>query len=181
MEILTYPNEMLTTHCRLFDFDNPPFDPHQVSKEMIDLCNQKRGVSLSANQVGIPYRLFIMLGSDTYACFNPKIINSKDEILLEETCLSYPGLSVKVKRFGEVRLRFQTPSGGTDTRTFHGVSARIIQHEIDHLDGIPFYTRANRYHRELAFNKRDKLLKQTRKEHEEINRIAATGFSGVVF
>jgi peptide deformylase len=69
---------------------------------------------------------------------------------LPEACLSVPGVSVKVKRAGEIRVRFQTPSGLTTTKTFNGLTAKTIQHEIDHLDGIMFFNRANRYHRDKA-------------------------------
>jgi peptide deformylase len=181
MNLLTYPNPMLTTPCQEFDFNNPPFDPHEVSQEMIRYCSERKYVSLAANQIGLPYRLFVILGSETFACFNPKVVMEEGEqVLLEESCPSFPGMTVKIKRASQVRLRFQTPSGGTDTKRFHGLSSKVILHEIDHLDGELFYNRASRYHRELAFNKRDKLIKHTRKEHEEHNRIKATGFSGVV-
>ena len=81
--------------------------------------------------------------------FNPKIVYMNDEKSnLEESCMSVPGVAVKVKRSTNLRVRFQTPSGGTDTKTFNGMSAKIIQHEMDHLDGIMFFNRANRYHRD---------------------------------
>jgi peptide deformylase len=47
-------------------------------------------------------------------------------------------------------MRFQTPSGILTTKSFDGLTARVIQHEVDHLDGIPFINKANRYHREKA-------------------------------
>jgi peptide deformylase len=157
MELLTFPNPMLTTPCQPFDFNNPPVNPHQLSKDMVDFCYKNQGIGLSANQVGYPYSVFVILGEETYACFNPKIINiGKEEILLEESCLSYPGLTVKIKRPGEVRIRFQTPSGGITTRVFNGLSAKTVLHEIDHLNGDIFYKRANRYHLEQAMKKRNK-------------------------
>lgn len=166
MDLRYFPDPILTTPCQPFDFNNPQFDPHIISNEMIKFCNEKKGIGLSANQIGLPYQLFVILGSETYACFNPKIINMSKEILLEESCLSYPGLSVKVKRAGEIRLRFQTPSGGTDTKTFHGLSARTILHEMDHLQGIPFWQKANRFHREQAFNKRNKIMRQQNDKYQ---------------
>ena len=75
------------------------------------------------------------------------------QIVLDEGCLTYPGLYVKIKRPQHVRVRFQTPNGETLTKQFTGMTARIFQHELDHLDGIVFYNKANRYHREQAMRK----------------------------
>lgn len=158
-----FPDPILTTPCEKFDFNNPQFDPHQVSSEMIKFCYENKGIGLAANQVGLPYQLFVIVGAETYACFNPRIVHmGKEELVLEEGCLSYPGLNVKIKRSAEIRLRFETPSGGTTTKTFHGLTARTILHEIDHLLGIPFWQRANKFHRDQAFNKRNKLLRKVK-------------------
>jgi peptide deformylase len=67
--------------------------------------------------------------------------------------LTFPGLTVKIKRPQHIRVRFQTPNGDTLTKQFTGMTARIFQHEIDHLDGIVFYNRANRVHRDTALEK----------------------------
>lgn len=151
MELVKYPNPILTTPCQEFDFNNPPFDPDAVSQEMLDFMVKQKGIGLSANQVGLPYRMFVMRGEPSFACFNPKIVyTSEQQTFLDEGCLSFPNIIVKVKRSVEVRLRFQTPSGATTTKTFNGLTAKVIQHEMDHLDGILFFNRANKYHRDKA-------------------------------
>lgn len=151
MELVKYPDPLLTTPCQEFDFNNPSFDPEKVAQEMLDFMVKAKGIGLSANQVGIPYRVFVMRGEPSFACFNPKIVNQSDEVTyLDEGCLSFPNVVCKIKRSNEVRLRFQTPSGATTTKTFHGLTAKVIQHEMDHLDGILFFNRANRYHRDKA-------------------------------
>ena len=116
---------------------------------------ESNGVGLAANQVGVPYRIFAMRGSpENFVCFNPKIVQpSEQEVVLEESCLSYPGLIVKVKRPQHVRVRFAMPNGEIRTDTFTGMTARIFQHEMDHLDGIKYFNLANKYHREQAFKK----------------------------
>ena len=166
-----------TTPCDSFDFNLPPFEPYQVSQDMIHFCSEKNYVSLSACQVGLPYRMFVLLGSESFAMFNPKIIVAEgEEVLLDESCPSYPGLTVKIKRPSQIRVRFQTPSGATDTKRFYGLSAKMILHEMDHLDGIPFYNRASRFHREQAFNKRNKFLKRMRKDHGRDTTAAEHGY-----
>jgi peptide deformylase len=115
-------------------------------------CN---GIGLAANQVGVPYRIFAMRGApENFVCFNPRIVQpSAEQISLEEGCLSFPGLVVKVKRPRHVRVRFTTPNGDTRTETFIGMSARIFQHEMDHLEGRLYFNQVSRYHREAALKK----------------------------
>ncbi|CAB5221424.1 Def N-formylmethionyl-tRNA deformylase [uncultured Caudovirales phage] len=151
-EIVKYPNELLSTPTIDFNFINPQIDPYELVQEMLKTMNESKGIGLSANQIGHRLKVFVMRGADqNYACFNPKIVHlSDDHNTLEEGCLSFPGINVKIKRANTVRLRFSTASGGIDTKTFAGLTARVVQHEMDHLDGVLFFNRANRYHREKA-------------------------------
>lgn len=150
--IVKFPNNCLTTATAHFDFNNSQTNPHDLVQTMLEQMINSKGIGLSANQLGLSHRVFVMRGDEyNFACFNPKIVSmSNDTNTLEEGCLSFPGVVVKVPRANTVRLRFQTASGGTDTKTFDGLSARVIQHEIDHLDGKLFFNRAHRYHREKA-------------------------------
>lgn len=152
MNFVRYPDPSLTTPTTNFDFSNPPTNPHDLVHEMLVTMINSKGIGLSANQLGLPYRVFVMRGDEyNFACFNPKIVSMSDKTTtMEESCLSFPGLIVKVPRANTVRLRFQTQSGGTDTKTFDGLSARVVQHEMDHLDGLLFFNKAHRYHREKA-------------------------------
>lgn len=142
----------LLEECEEFNFKDPPFDPIEFSQNMIKFVYENNALGVAANQVGVPYRIFAMRGSpENFVCFNPKIVQpSEAEVTLEEGCLSYPGLVVKVKRPQHVRVRFTTPNGDTITRQFTGMSARVFQHEIEHLDGVRFYDNANKYHRDRA-------------------------------
>lgn len=145
----------LLEQCQEFDFDNPPFDPIEFSQELIKFMYEKNGLGLAANQVGVPYRIFAMRGApENFVCFNPRIIGISETIVnLEEGCLSYPGLYVKIKRPEFVRVRFNTPNGNIMTKQFIGMTARCFQHEYDHLEGIRFYDKANKFHRDRAMRK----------------------------
>ena len=136
----------------LFNFNTPPEAPSDISLELMKAMNETLGIGISANQIGKLYRVFCMRGyPDNFVCFNPKIVYySKEQELLEEACLSLPGVNIKIKRSKEIRVRFQTPSSEIITKTFSGLTARTFQHELDHLDGILFINRANRYHRDQA-------------------------------
>lgn len=155
MNLVDPKDPILTTPCQVFDFKNPPFDPIEFSKTLVKFMYDKNGIGLAANQVGVPYRIFAMRGQpENFVCFNPKIVQpSEMKIELEEGCLTYPNLLVKITRPQHVRVRFTTPNGDTITKQFTGLTARIFQHELDHLDGVIFYNRANRYHRDTALKK----------------------------
>lgn len=142
----------LLEECEEFNFKDPPFDPIEFSQNMIKFVYENNALGVAANQVGVPYRIFAMRGSpENFVCFNPKIVQpSEAEVTLEEGCLSYPGLVVKVKRPQHIRVRFSTPNGETMTKQFTGMSARVFQHECEHLDGVRFYDNANKYHRDKA-------------------------------
>lgn len=154
--ILVKSNDpILTTVCQKFDFQNPPFEPVNFAKDLVKHMYEWNGLGLAANQVGVPYRIFAMRGQpENFVLINPRIVDvSTETVLLEEGCLTYIGLIVKIKRARHIKIRFQTPNGDTLTKQFTGMTARVAQHELDHLDGIVFYDKANRYHRDKAFKK----------------------------
>lgn len=148
----------LLEKCEEFDFSNPPFDPIQYAQTLVRFMYEQNALGVAANQVGTPYRIFAMRGQpENFVCYNPKIIQpSETEVLLEEGCLSYPGLLVKIKRPQHVRVRFQAPNGETMTRQFTGLTARIFQHEYEHLEGEKFLDKANKFHKDQALRKWNK-------------------------
>ena len=148
-------NPILTTPCQPFDFANPPFDPIEFSKELIALMYEKNGIGLAANQVGQPYTIFAMRGQpENYVFFNPKITFLSDEkIELDEGCLSFPGVECKITRPASLRLRFLLPNGNAMAKMFTGLSARVIQHEMEHLEGKLFFNNLSKYHRDKALKK----------------------------
>lgn len=149
--IVTFPNNILTTPCAEWDYNNPPEDPHKLVEDMLTIMNNSRGVGLSAPQIGKPYQVFVMRGDPNFACFNPKIVDySSEQTTLDEACLSLPSVAGKVKRSNRIRVRFHTASGGTITKIFEGLTARVFQHEYDHLNGTLMIHRMNRYHRDKA-------------------------------
>ena len=153
--ILTYPHPSLTTPAIPFDFKEPPGDPQELSTLLMQVMNSVNAVGLAANQLGIPYSVFVLRGyPHNFVCFNPKIVfYSPEEEAENEGCLSFPGVDIKVKRSKEIRVRFQTPSGEMVTHTFSGLTARAFQHEMDHLEGKIFVNRASRVHRDKAMRK----------------------------
>lgn len=160
MVIISDPKE-LSIPTIPFDFNNPPVDPVALAEKLAKVMKENLGLGLAANQIGIGLSVFAMNSHpEVFVCFNPKIVHlSEEQILLEEGCLSFKNLIVPIKRSKEIRVRFQTPNGETLTKTFNGMSARVFQHEISHLEGKLFYNEANKYHRDKAFRNKIKLDK----------------------
>lgn len=134
-----------------FDFRNPPIDPQELADNLYETMEHHRGIGLSANQCGLPYRVFVIRATPRIICFNPIIVDAADEkVTLIEGCLSYPEYYVKVSRPTAVRVRYADVKGEIITRTIQGLPARVFQHEFDHMEGINFKQRANKYHLEQA-------------------------------
>lgn len=154
LQLVDKNDSLLKTYIEPFDFVNPPVDPIEFAKELVHCMMENNGIGLAANQVGKPYRVFAMRSNPVLVCYNPKIVDySEETIYLEEGCLTYPNLYVKIKRPKKIKVRFTMPNGEVVTKTFDGVTARIFQHEMDHLNGIIFTSRATLYHREKAEKK----------------------------
>lgn len=152
---------ILRQKMETFDFNNPSTDPIQLAKDLAETMIENNGLGLSANQIGLPFRAFAMKAEKIIVCFNPRIVDlSEETIMLEEGCLSYPLLFVKIKRPKRIKVRYVEPNSNVVTRVFDGITARCFQHELDHLDGIVYTKRANKYYLDLAKNKMRKYQKQ---------------------
>lgn len=150
-DLIDCNDPILKTKLDLFDFANPPVNPLDLVTYLAETMLENNGIGLSANQVGLPYRVFVMKADELIPCFNPRIVDvSSEQIYLEEGCLSYPNFFVKIKRPRRIKVRYTEPNNNTVTRIFEGMTARVFQHELDHLDGISYIQRANRIHLEKA-------------------------------
>ena len=132
-------------------------DREKVKQDLIDSMEHYQGVGLSANQIGIPERVFIMYEDvntrKILTCFNPKILElSKEQILMDEGCLTYPGIWLKVKRPYAVKFEYE--------KEFIGLPSRIFQHEYDHMEGTDFTHKVSRLKIERAMKKFNKTVKR---------------------
>ena len=104
------------------------------------------GVGLSANQIGIGERVFIMVlnmeTEETITCFNPRIIKRYDDnVWCEEGCLSFPDEIINVKRPDRIVVKYEDEDGKDHKIKLSGMAARVFLHEFDHLEGIVFTER----------------------------------------
>jgi peptide deformylase len=119
-----------------------------IVRQMFELMYAANGVGLAANQVDLPYRLFVInLKSDPAekeeerVFVNPVLSGRKGMIEAEEGCLSLPGVYGQVKRPERVVLNAFSLEGEELTLELEGLFARAVQHEVDHLDGVLFIDR----------------------------------------
>ena len=111
----------------------------QVSEDLLDtLTAHKDGcVGMAANMIGERKRIIAFDNEGTYTVmFNPEIIKKSEPYNTEESCLSLLGGPRKCKRYKSIKVRWQTAEMQVRIKNFNGWTAQIIQHEIDHCDGI---------------------------------------------
>ena len=138
--------------CEEVDFNM--IDVSKYIEGMINLMKENRGLGLAAPQIGLNYRFF-MMETDMY--INPVILEkSKDIVIDVEGCLSFPQLSMKVKRAKKVTVEYTDIEGNRKEGKFVNYMARCFQHELDHLDGITFDQRVSK----LVFNRAIKKRKK---------------------
>ena len=162
----THP--ILHTKMERFDFANPPINPVELTNNLIETMVHNKGLGLSANQCGLPYRVFVLWSQESLACFNPSVVDTSSEtVLLEEGCLSFPNLLIPVKRPKIIKVRFFDPYGEARTEKFIGMTARAFLHELDHLNGIDYTSKANRIHLERARRKQKMLNRFSKRQQRE--------------
>ena len=121
-------------------------DRHHLSRVLIDNMIHHNGIGISANQIGIWERAFAMVRDlehqEVMVCFNPRIIKSyTEEVEMEEGCLSYPELFLKIKRPDKIVVKYEDEDKKTHKIKLEGLASRVFQHEYDHMEGIDFTQR----------------------------------------
>jgi len=166
LQLIHFADPRMTTPPPEFDFEKDG----EKAEELVDVLHEKMvqlgGVGLSANQVGLPYKVFVFGDKEQkYSMFNPVLVGaSKEQSTYSEGCLSFPDLMLVLKRPAEIMVKFQDVKGEEQTMTAKGVAARVILHEYDHMLGINFTNHASNFKLKLELEKinkrRKKLLKR---------------------
>ncbi|MDE6189856.1 MAG: peptide deformylase [Clostridia bacterium] len=141
-DIITDPNPTLRKKCREVEVFDEKLG--KLLDDMRETMEKADGVGLAAPQIGILRRIAVVEVDDFYIEFvNPVIVKTKGEQVGPEACLSVPSKSATVKRPHKVTVEYQDRDGKLMSVTAEGFIARAFCHEIDHLDGILYYDRAN--------------------------------------
>jgi len=159
--------EKLREKCPKFDFDNPTVDPIELKKQLIDAMFDHGGLGVSANQLGYKTRVFAMRGAtkkESVVCFNPEIVDFSPEMsTMEEGCLSLPDVYVRVVRPSHVAIKYLDEFQKEEGQLADGLTARVFQHELDHLDGMLMIDRVGELSRMRGFDKARKIQKMRRR------------------
>ena len=164
--------------CTLIESTNPllriklsecssDLDREKVESQLIDSMKHYQGIGLSANQVGIMERVFVMYSDvkkgEIISCFNPKIVTqSETEVVIEEGCLSYPGLWLKVKRPDGIEVEYEDKNGELQSKAMFGLECRIFLHEYDHMEGTDFTKKVSKIKLDRAKKRQSKMLKKSK-------------------
>ena len=164
--------------CKLIEAENPimkvrlsgcspDLDRDDVEEKLLDSMKNYNGIGLSANQIGIMERVFVMYSDvkkrETITCFNPEIVTKSDtEILMDEGCLTYPGLWLKVKRPDGIEVQYEDKSGEIQHQAMFGLECRIFLHEYDHMEGTNFTQKVSKIKLNRALKRRSKMVKRSK-------------------
>lgn len=167
-------------NCQLVDPANPalrkrantdPFgsdiDWPAREQQMLDLMHTKLGMGLAAPQIGSSYRMFVMTHSmlGDIGVYNPQILETQGETVIEEGCLTWPMLFLKITRPERIKVRYTKADGETQVEMWmDGMDARCFLHEYDHLQGVVFLEHVSDYKLRRAKEKRDKTLKKIQRK-----------------
>tara|TARA_Y100000310_G_scaffold287864_1_gene313021 strand:- start:150 stop:662 length:513 start_codon:yes stop_codon:yes gene_type:complete len=160
-ELLKHPLPEITA-------DTEPEDRVELTNNMSETMKHYGGIGLSANQVGLAIRMFVFGDKENFIpCFNPKILEyGGPEMPIEEGCLTYPGLFVKIYRPDWIVAQWEDEKRELHKENFTGLPSRIFQHEYDHMQGIDFRSRAGRISLDMAQRKVKRAQRKIKKMQE---------------
>ena len=141
-------------------------DRAELKENLIETMKEYHGVGLSANQCGVMERVFVMYSDvkkdEIIACFNPQIISEGTEmVMMDEGCLTWPGLWLKVRRPDHIACTFEDENGDSHKVTMMGLECRVFQHEMDHMGGTNFTKRVSKLKFDMAKKRAAKMKKKS--------------------
>ena len=142
-------------------------DRQELSDAMFEAMNKYGGIGLSANQVGLPFNMFVIGGHPSIekglkmTCFNPMIVSASEELVrMKEGCLTFPFIFLDIERPRKVVVKYTDNKGDLQEAHLDGMMSRIFQHEYDHMLGRNFTEKVSKFKLKRAMEKRDKMLKK---------------------
>jgi len=145
-------------------------DRKELSEAMFDTMKKYGGIGLSANQVGLPFNMFV-LGDHPeveknlkMTCFNPMIISSSvEEETMKEGCLTFPFVFLNITRPRKVVVKYEDENGDLKEGSLDGMISRVFQHEHDHMLGKTFVDGISKMKLDMAYKKAQKQMNRYRK------------------
>lgn len=165
LKLIPSDHKILHTVPAPYKFENN--DAVMFSNVLYERMKELGGIGLSANQVGVCSSVFVMgIGDIRMDVFNPEILNySKETVMMDEGCLSFPGIFLQVRRPESVEVKYYNNTNQEITTTLTGLTARVFQHEFDHMLGVTFKSKVSVMKWEMAVKKYNKKNKQIVRKH----------------
>tara|TARA_B100000945_G_scaffold59584_1_gene44288 strand:- start:410 stop:949 length:540 start_codon:yes stop_codon:yes gene_type:complete len=146
-------------------------DRKELSESMFDAMKKYGGIGLSANQVGLPFNMFV-LGDHPeiekglkMTCFNPMIISSSvEEETMKEGCLTFPFVFLNITRPRKVVVKYEDENGDLKEGSLDGMISRVFQHEYDHMLGKTFVDGVSKMKLDMAYKKAEKMMKKYKRK-----------------
>ena len=162
--------------CAIAPFNNDMLkdegfkDRKELSETMFETMKKYGGIGLSANQVGLPFNMFV-LGDHPevekglkMTCFNPIIISSSvEEETMKEGCLTFPFVFLNITRPRKVVVKYEDENGDLKEGSLDGMISRVFQHEYDHMLGKTFVDGISKMKLDMAYKKAEKQMNRYRK------------------
>ncbi len=171
LRVIKYGNPILRMKAE--KIENIDESIKDLAAQMMDIMRVEEGIGLAAPQVAKSLSLLVIDESLIFedgkpmAYLNPEILDSEGESIVEEGCLSLPGIREDVKRPEGITLRYQNIDGETVERKIEGLLARVLQHEMDHLNGVLFVDRISSLKKQLLKKKLKEISEQETVEMEK--------------
>ena len=165
-ELVLEDDPILQKRAIPFDFDNPQEDSKKLKEELFEAMVKYDGLGLSACQIGIDLKVFVMrIDNNGIVCFNPRITHYSEETsYISEGCLTFPGLYFPVTRSYGINCTYATEEGEMMSASFVEISAKVFQHEYDHMLGKLYLEYASNYMIKNA-RRKQKLWERKRKHN----------------
>lgn len=162
MGIVIYPDKKLRLVCEKVKDDEFDDNLKMLAEALATVMRGHKGIGISAPQVGIPLQLLIVnltgKPEDNIAVANPRVIEASEERAEQyEGCLSFPNVKVKVDRPVRVTIEAESFEGKTIKLELKGLGARVVQHEMDHLEGVLLIDHETKIRRDIIARKMKKL------------------------
>ena len=162
---------------KLLENDNPilkvslsglseDLDREMLTENLVETMREYKGIGLSASQCAVMERVFVMYSDikeqKIMACYDPHILEySEKTVLMDEGCLTYPNLWLKVRRPISIKACWEDTKGTKGEYELFGLEARIFQHEYDHMEGLVFIDHVSKLKLDMAKKRRKKLEKKS--------------------
>ena len=168
LDLLPEDHPVLHQEPLTWIFDPPQADPKLMYEIMLENMVYHHGLGLSANQIGMPVKVFAMRideSDNAIVCFNPEIVKESEEMIkMTEGCLSFPSLYLNKRRPKELSVKYQNADGDFIYAHFEGLAARVFHHEMDHMMGKTFLDGVSKILLQSARRKQKTLIRKAKKD-----------------